>query len=510
MPFKVLLIDDEPGALEGLALWIDWERLGFSVCGTAGNGVEGLKMIHGLAPDLVITDVNMPLMDGLHMIETWQQHHRDSGVKFAIMSGYSEFEYARKALRHGIHHYMLKPIIAEEAEEELGKIHAELMQEHRRLSLSAIAKREEDVSLIMQTLLEMPLRASGLSRLQVLSSAHQEWNVCLIQAEPDLFPDVKETVARLSAHANSEYVIDLESNRLGLVSGYSPDNGSVPSGTIRELVRHYAGQRLFMAVGEGQQSLVHIRRCYETAKEAIEHQFYDPAYGGMISYEEVRDRPFHYRYPTNLMDDVIRSVELLDKKGYREAAGLAASRFAEQRIAPGIVKKMVIHVLYKIMDLVREAEGAEARILAAKSNAAGLTDGTFHLNDLMGELLRFGEECIELLLKEQARHSQGVIQEINDYIRQHYRENLTIKRLAELFYLHPVYLGQLLMRKNGIGFNELIHNLRIEEAATLLKQNKLKNSEIAERVGYTHYNQFLKHFEKRWGMAPNEFKKRMF
>ena len=66
------------------------------------------------------------------------------------------------------------------------------------------------------------------------------------------------------------------------------------------------------------------------------------------------------------------------------------------------------------------------------------------------------------------------------------------------------------MRKNGIGFNELIHNLRIEEAATLLKQNKLKNSEIAERVGYTHYNQFLKHFEKRWGMAPNEFKKRMF
>ena len=192
MPFKVLLIDDEPGALEGLALWIDWERLGFSVCGTAGNGVEGLKMIHGLAPDLVITDVNMPLMDGLHMIETWQEHHRDSGVKFAIMSGYSEFEYARKALRHGIHHYMLKPIIAEEAEEELGKIHTELMQEHRRLSLSAIAKREEDASLIMQTLLEMPLRASRLSRLQVLSSAHQEWNVCLIQAESALFPDVRK------------------------------------------------------------------------------------------------------------------------------------------------------------------------------------------------------------------------------------------------------------------------------------------------------------------------------
>ena len=184
-------------------------------------------MIHGLAPDLVITDVNMPLMDGLHMIETWQEHHRDSGVKFAIMSGYSEFEYARKALRHGIHHYMLKPIIAEEAEEELGKIHTELMQEHRRLSLSAIAKREEDASLIMQTLLEMPLRASRLSRLQVLSSAHQEWNVCLIQAESALFPDVRKP----SPACPPTRIRSMSSiwNRTGLVwCTVIPDNGIVP------------------------------------------------------------------------------------------------------------------------------------------------------------------------------------------------------------------------------------------------------------------------------------------
>ncbi|MEC0205537.1 response regulator [Paenibacillus lautus] len=508
MRFKVLLIDDEPGALEGLALWIDWERLGFSVCGTAGSGVEGLEMIRELAPDLVITDVNMPLMDGLQMIETWQQFH-GSDVKFAIMSGYSEFEYARKALRHGIHHYMLKPIIAEEAEEELGKIHEELMQEQRRLGLNAIAIREEAVSLIKQTMLEKPLQAGELAKLQTLSAVHQEWNMCLIQADPVLFSDVRETVTRWSAQAESEYVIDLEPNRLGLVLG-SPGRGSESSGTIGELLRRYAGRRLFMAVGEGQQSLAQIRRCYETAKEAIEHQFYDTEYGGMISYREVLDRPFHYHYPTSLLDDVIRSAELLDKKEFLEAAQLAASTFREQRIAPVIVKKMVIHVLYKIMGLAKETEDAEARILAAKSNAAGLTDGTYHLDDLMAELLRCGEECMDLLLLEQARQSQGLIHEINGYIRLHYRENLTIKRLAELFYLHPVYLGQLLLRKNGIGFNELIHNLRIDEAVALLKQSKLKNSEIAEKVGYSHYNQFLKHFEKRWGMSPNEFKNRRF
>ncbi|MNC66833.1 TCP pilus virulence regulatory protein [compost metagenome] len=75
--------------------------------------------------------------------------------------------------------------------------------------------------------------------------------------------------------------------------------------------------------------------------------------------------------------------------------------------------------------------------------------------------------------------------------------------------MNPVYLGQLLMKKNGISFNELMHNLRIEMAITLLQQKRLKNSEIAEQVGYVNYGQFLKQFEKRMGISPNEYKNRI-
>ncbi|AWP29571.1 AraC family transcriptional regulator [Paenibacillus glucanolyticus] len=510
MTFNVLLIDDEPGALEGLALWIDWERLGFNICGTCSNGLEGLQKMVEYKPDLVITDVNMPLMDGLLMIETWQQEYPDSGVKFVVMSGYSEFEYARKALRHGINHYILKPVIGEEAEEELSRIHEELVQEKNRFNLGVIAMREEAISLIKHSLLELPLKDSGLVKLQAISSAREAWSCCLIQSEPSLMASVRETIASLSVQMEGEYVIDLEPNRIGLVYGHSASGESESSDTLRELLHRHAGQRLIASEGATEPSLLNIHRCYLTAKEAIEHKFYDTDYGGSISYREIRDQPFHYHYQISLMDDVIRSVELLDKAGFREAATIAASAFRELWIAPGIVKKMVIHVLYRIIGLVKEAEGAEPQNLSSKYNVAGLTDGVTHLDDLIGDLIRCGEECIEHLLVQQARQSQGVIQEINHYIHLHYRENLTIKRLAELFYLHPVYLGQLLIRKNGIGFSELIHNLRIDEATALLKQNKLKNSEIADRVGYSHYNQFLKHFEKRWGMSPNEFKSGMF
>ncbi|MNC43927.1 putative response regulatory protein [compost metagenome] len=104
MTYKVLLIDDEPSALEGMLLWIDWRELGFEICGTCGNGQEGLRLIGELDPDLVITDVNMPLLNGLEMIGAWQQAGGRE-IKFVILSGYSEFEYAQTAIRYGINHY---------------------------------------------------------------------------------------------------------------------------------------------------------------------------------------------------------------------------------------------------------------------------------------------------------------------------------------------------------------------------------------------------------------------
>ncbi|KUP23293.1 helix-turn-helix domain-containing protein [Paenibacillus sp. DMB5] len=124
----------------------------------------------------------------------------------------------------------------------------------------------------------------------------------------------------------------------------------------------------------------------------------------------------------------------------------------------------------------------------------------------MEYLLAFAEEVIRLLLQERGNRSQDVVRDINRYVQEHYRESLTIQRLAEIFYLHPVYLGQLLIKKNGIGFNELLHNLRIEEAARLLEERTLKLSEIAERVGYANYGQFLKQFEKKMHLSPNEYR----
>lgn len=162
------------------------------------------------------------------------------------------------------------------------------------------------------------------------------------------------------------------------------------------------------------------------------------------------------------------------------------------------------------MEYLKETSDPETELLLEKYGLPGLSDSVLIMDDLLELLQAFGMDSIELLLREQSKQSQGIVQEINDYIREHYRERLTVKKLGEIFYMHPAYLGQLLLKRNGISFNELVHNLRIEEAVRLLEQSELKNSEIAERVGYSHYGQFFKQFEIRMRMSPSEYKSSRF
>lgn len=512
MKYRVLLIDDEPSALEGMLLWIHWEELGFEVCGTSSNGREGLELIRKLQPDLVITDVNMPLMNGLEMIAAWQQEGFTE-TKFAIVSGYSEFEYAQTAIRYGISYYLLKPIFPEEAAEELMEIYQELEQETRNRNLNQIASSEEIVTLIKGLLHDKPADQADLEVLSRLSVEKSYWNFCLVQTEPAIYAELRERTASMLIDGAPKFLIDLEANGFGIVYGthsHSDEEDEI-SYVITSQQRDYSKQQVHIALGGRVTSLLRIRSSYQTAKETILHYFYGSEYSGFLSYKNLRNKPFSYHYDQmELMDDMIRSVNTLDKAGFSQAVDSAAESFREMYIAPETVKKIVIHIMYKIIALTPEGSRGQGSSLVSEIRIPEILDSMISFEGLMNHLHFCGEAIIDIQLNEQSQKSQGIVQEINQYIQEHYRESLTIKKLSEIFYLHPVYLGQLLSKKNGLHFNEYLHNLRIEEAARLLRENKLRSAQVAEKVGYSNYSQFLKQFEKKMSMSPNEYRQGKF
>ena len=113
---KALLVDDEPFITKGLAVLVDWNALGFTVEGTASNGRQALAFLKKHPVDLIIADIQMPVMDGLELLETIQKEHL-SDAHFVILSGYSDFEYARQALRFDCMDYLLKPVMTDQLTE---------------------------------------------------------------------------------------------------------------------------------------------------------------------------------------------------------------------------------------------------------------------------------------------------------------------------------------------------------------------------------------------------------
>ncbi|MFS0855640.1 response regulator [Paenibacillus taichungensis] len=510
MAFRVLLIDDEPLALEGLQLWIPWEGLGFEVCALCSNGAEGLKRMEELQPDFVVVDINMPIMNGLEMIEEWRRRGNWS-TKFIILTGYSDFEFARKALKFKVSGYLLKPLDEEQAESEIRTMGMELLKEQEQLYIGQIALREQEILTMKQALLGKVRSAEDTQLMQSLSQSAESWNVCLVQVSEQEFGRWSSLASEVLNGRDVIYIIRMRNDLVCIVFGDVSPGLHRTSGNFRKqletLARRLAGFRTYMAIGSTESSLHHISNSRITAEKALLHAFYETEKNCIMDYADLQNHDFQrYNKQVELIERVLGALQLIDYANYQSAVEFIEQSFRQIRVHPDEARKFVIYLLHEIRAYMR-AQMAEDSENYRMFEIPDLDEALLTFDDLIGMLHSCGRVCFEFLLKESVFEAQGIVQDINDYIHTHFREGLTIKLLSERFFLHPAYLGQLLIRKNGIGFNELLHNLRVEEACRLLQMNQYKNSEVSEKVGYASYHHFLKQFEKRMGMSPNEYKK---
>lgn len=164
---KVLLVDDEPYVLEGLKISINWTAYGFRICGEATNGEDALELVRLSNPDLVITDIRMPVMDGLEFIRLSKERLRSS-AKFVILSGYDDFSYAKEAMLYNVSDYLLKPIDSEELESVVSKL-ASLIKKEKRNMESTNKQLAFVLNLSLRRLFSGETKKSLLNRIEIPS-----------------------------------------------------------------------------------------------------------------------------------------------------------------------------------------------------------------------------------------------------------------------------------------------------------------------------------------------------
>lgn len=508
---KVLLVDDEVYVRKGLRELIPEEKLGLVIAGEAGNGKEALEMIGELKPDLVITDIRMPILDGLGLIRSVNEC-TGQNPDFIIISGYHDFEYAQQALRYGVHDYILKPVDEEEMIATLRKL-CKKKDENRMVRLF---HNEWASSSILEALAEQELASSEaksyIEALGMAEASGYKWVIAEIYDEfaqgRASLKQVQECVKTVANWMEEVPVMERQPGQFGLL--FSTNGMQEADGTrvflerLQKTLSSAFNAETGVFSGDSVTRIEEIRQSHRGALEAARHKFAES--GGVVSYADVQSRPLYvFDMNPDISSRLTTQVEEGSRAAYRATIDSMFQLFREQRFAPGAVMNSLFRCLNELMRIIKEMGGAEEEPSAIKELLLRehANWGPALLKEHFVHAVLEAEDCIEKLRKEQ---SSGCILQIKQYIDAHYYENISLKSLSARYYMNAVYLGRLFRKTYGIYFNDYLLQLRVKEAKKLLRQTDLRMYEIAEKVGIQNADYFVTQFEKLEKVTPTAYR----
>jgi two-component system response regulator YesN len=525
--FRVLIVDDEPSIREGLKTIISWNDLGFKIAGVAANGKEALARHQELAPDLMLVDIRMPGMDGLELIE--QIRKVDANTYFLILTGYADFQYAKKAIQHKVEGYILKPVDEEEivsyiekvrsnldqkADTKLRKMEDQLWQRERWIQDLILDSRITDDS--KKTAAEEMLKAEGQF------DSWQEYQVLLLKLQDEdrmdsgLLAEVKQILKSAYEVTGKGIVFSSPMEPyIGILLKRKLKEESSLRRMYQELLQHMkeSTSRFFAAAGECVHQLEEIAVSYETASKIVDNQFFVP--DGEIGHSGISplmniissDLSSVEGYQPSLFDWTVFAdkfyyvLDIGNTKLVHEMITEMTTRMIESRYSEKMIKTSFVQLLSTTLNKLASTHP----MLPSQSISERILQ-IYHqptIYYLQEEMQQITADIVQLLVKES---KDTVLKQIVDFIHRHHHESLRLETIAELFHYNSAYLGKLFKSFTGEYFNTYLDKVRIEKAKELLQQG-IKVNEAAKRVGYENVDYFYSKFKKYVGSSPSSYKK---
>lgn len=520
---RAILVDDEIFARKGLVGLIPWESYGFEIVAEAEDGEEALALIELHKPDLVITDIRMPVVDGLELIQTVQER-LGGAVKFIIISGYGDFKYAQQAVRFGVHDYLLKPIDEDELTETLQRIST---------MLDSKPSWTEEVNPILQASLFEQL-ISGKADEKTLSEAAQL--LALPEDKPlryitvelnDMPAGISEEQRNSQVEEVREAVIELLKRRFDVTPAVYVRNQAELGILIR---RHEASLTWAVRLGdelaraakgvivEGASPLVYVgaeaaklsevKASYQSAIELQRLKYAFANQSVMVCDDFCGTKLQFKELESSFYSELMERLEEHDSGGVNALADAMFRAFQEQRFALESMTSSLARCVHEATRIIQKMQGDEDR-LAALQPILQWHNEPRTLHGVKRLLINFLNECMNSIASLRSTTMRGDIGKIRSYIENNYTSNISLKSIAKLFYMNPVYLGQLFKKTYGVYFNDFLLQIRVQEAKRQLRQTDKKIYEIAASVGFGNPDYFVSQFEKVEGKTPTEYKNAM-
>lgn len=489
---RVIVVDDEKVIRQGLGRFVK-ETEGFELLCTCADGVEAYDKIRESCPDLVISDIVMPDMEGLELIKKCRENGVES--EFVLLSGFSEFEYARAAIQYGVLDYLNKPVNQ--------KLLLDLLEKVRNI----VEKKKHIKKRLKSSIYEKILESGEIPNEQEEIKT-SEYRVLAVNSAgnttgKDLDSRLKDSIFYceeiLKETAYEEYMVyERKGMMLVILCGIDTKEHHIEK-ICWELDRRAMGRgyEIFFGIGNLVDRMQEIPFSYKTAEAAL----YDAQYSGK-RFCFFDNLSYSYKSPSRTYGVDLVGIGNAIHLGEKENVQNEVVRLAEsyKKSAPAYV---IYSFVLKCASMLFEKEEKEEWKNDEKELATAQ-----NLEILLERFKRVTEDFFQIEEKQQEKRYGGTIDEVLQYISLHYMEDISIEQICKVFYFNQSYFSVLFKGKTGENYNDYITDLRIGKAKGLLRSGRYKVNEIAEMVGYNSSRYFARVFKAKTGELPKEYKDR--
>lgn len=529
---KVFLAEDEYVVREGIKNNVDWAAHGYEFCGEASDGELAFPMIQRLKPDIVITDIKMPFMDGLELSRMIKKEF--PWIEIVILSGYAEFDYAKEAISIGVAHYLTKPISGDELLKEIDELSDKIEEKKQELKLKEKYIQEmaenydEDRRKLFQHMvlgdmsvaelnelakgLEMDIMAGcyNIILMQLISSHHTEAEysgsvVALYEQIEGLA--LKSDAVVFDRNLEGKAIL-LKADTLNELNAIQDELTEKIQGLLSDYghVSYYAG------IGTPVGRLTEIPRAYETAAHAYAHRYFTDRsefknYTEPQRMESVSDEEFSISSVNPSEIDRNRVAEFLRKGGQAETEFFIeefVGNIGESALRSNMFRQYLAMDVYFAVGAFLESLGHDRSEVEAFNPANGDIDDVDRTVTYLTDII---DKAITIRDSSASNKYNAVIDEVKNYIDANYGdEELSLNKLASHVNFSPNHLSMIFSAQTGMTFIRYLTDLRMNKAMELLRCTSKRSVDISAEVGYKdpHYFSYL--FKKTVGVTPTQYR----
>lgn len=528
---KVFLVEDEFVMREGIKNNIDWNSHGYEFCGEASDGELAFPMIQKLNPDIVITDIKMPFMDGLELSRLIKKELPFTEI--IILSGYEEFEYAKEAIKIGVSQYLTKPINGEELLREVDLLAEKISEKRKEREIREKYVREMEENFLgerknlfqylvtgsksMSELLEISDKLNidlsaiwyrvALVKIQSMNHARDEYSNSLVQIEQKLKAiDADRGLLVFDRNLEGQALIFKADSREELDKIQNDYLGK-----MRDLLGDYTQIRYFVGIGMPVNRLSELPSSFEQASHAFAHRYLVKE-SCIWNYEEMEQNVYHDEEfnisnvnPKQLDRSKLR--EFLKFGDKEEVIYFVEEYFKD--LGPNAMKSnmfrqyIILDAYFCVVDFLDSLQLQKDEL-----EPLDITSGILQSEETaIKYVIRIIEKALELREKTASNRYGGIVDEVKKYIDKNYAdEDLSLNVLASHVNFSPNHLSMVFSQQTGKTFIKYLTDFRMNKAKELLRCTGKRSSEISLEVGYKdpHYFSYL--FKKTQGMTPTQYR----